>query len=43
MIYRQLGRTGLRVSQLGFGAMRLPMVGTGDAARVDRELAIPIG
>jgi len=42
MIYRQLGRTGLRVSQLGFGAMRLPMVGTGEAARVDRELAIPM-
>ncbi len=25
MIYRTLGRTGLKVSQLGFGAMRLPM------------------
>ena len=42
MIYRQLGKTGLRVSQLGFGAMRLPMVGTGEAARVDRALAIPM-
>ena len=40
MIYRELGKTGLKVSQLGFGAMRLPMVGEGEAARVDRELAI---
>jgi len=37
MIYRVLGRTGLKVSQLGFGAMRLPMVGEGEAATVDRE------
>jgi len=42
MIYRDLGRTGYRVSQLGFGAMRLPMVGEGEAARVNRELAIPM-
>ncbi|NIA12587.1 MAG: 4Fe-4S dicluster domain-containing protein [Nitrospiraceae bacterium] len=37
MIYRILGNTGLSVSQLGFGAMRLPMVGEGEEARVDRE------
>jgi len=42
MIYRQLGRTGLKVSQLGFGAMRLPMVGEGEQALVDRDLAIPM-
>ena len=42
MLYRSLGRTGLRVSQLGFGAMRLPMQGEGEAARVDRDLAIPM-
>jgi len=42
VIYRELGRTGLKVSQLGFGAMRLPMVGEGEDARVDRELAIPM-
>ena len=42
MLYRALGRTGYHVSQLGFGAMRLPMVGQGDEARVDRELAIPM-
>ena len=42
MIYRTLGRTGLKVSQLGFGAMRLPMTGEGEAARVNRELAVPM-
>ena len=42
MLYRQLGRTGLTVSQLGFGAMRLPMRGEGEQALVDRELAIPM-
>jgi len=42
MIYRELGRTGYKVSQLGFGAMRLPMVGEGDDARIDREKAIPM-
>lgn len=42
MIYRELGNTGLKVSQLGFGAMRLPMVGEGEGARVNRELAIPL-
>ncbi|MHC4198593.1 MAG: aldo/keto reductase [Planctomycetota bacterium] len=41
MIYRKLGSTGLEASQLGFGAMRLPMKGEqGD--EVDRELAIPM-
>ncbi|MBN1642660.1 MAG: aldo/keto reductase [Anaerolineae bacterium] len=42
MIYRQLGRTGLSVSQLGFGAMRLPMTDVDGEERVDRELAIPM-
>jgi predicted aldo/keto reductase-like oxidoreductase len=42
MIYRALGKTGLKVSQLGFGAMRLPMVGSGAAARVDDALAVPM-
>jgi len=42
VIYRELGRTGYRVSQLGFGAMRLPMVGEGESACIDRELAIPM-
>ena len=42
MIYRELGRTGYKVSQLGFGAMRLPMNGVDDNKVVDRELAIPM-
>ena len=42
MIYRELGRTGLKVSQLSFGAMRLPMTGEGDKKHVDRDLAIPM-
>ena len=42
MIYRTLGRTGLKVSQLGFGAMRLPMIGEGKDARVNDELAVPM-
>ncbi|MHB0999102.1 MAG: aldo/keto reductase [Armatimonadota bacterium] len=42
MIYRELGRTGLSVSQLGFGAMRLPMIGEGEQSVIDRELAIPM-
>ncbi|MFZ4395227.1 MAG: aldo/keto reductase [Kiritimatiellia bacterium] len=42
MQYRTLGRTGLRVSQLGFGAMRLPMVGEGEQAVINRDLAVPM-
>jgi len=42
VIYRELGKTGYRVSQLGFGAMRLPMIGEGEEAVVNRELAIPM-
>ena len=42
MRYRELGKTGLKVSQLGFGAMRLPMIGEGEDERVDRELAVPM-
>lgn len=38
MMHTTLGRTGLRVSRLGFGAMRLPM----KDGQVDRELAIPL-
>jgi len=43
VIYRELGGTGLKVSQLGFGAMRLPMLDEGtEKARVNDELAIPM-
>lgn len=42
MEYVSLGKTGLTVSRLGFGAMRLPMVGEGDDARVNRDLSTPM-
>jgi len=42
MIYHQLGRTGLKVSQLGFGAMRLPMIGVGAQRKVNRDLSTPM-
>ncbi len=42
MIYRELGKTGYKVSQLGFGAMRLPMTEVNGVQVVDRELAIPM-
>ncbi|MFP4056695.1 MAG: aldo/keto reductase [Candidatus Brocadiia bacterium] len=38
MQYAVLGRTGLKVSRLGFGAMRLPMQGR----EVDRDKTIPM-
>jgi len=38
MQYTIHGKTGLKVSRLGFGAMRLPM----KAGNVDRDLAIPM-
>lgn len=42
MIYRELGKTGYKVSQLGFGAMRLPMKQDGEKQVVDRDLAVPM-
>ena len=42
MLYRDLGRTGYKVSQLGFGAMRLPMTEINGEQVVDRELAVPM-
>jgi len=42
LIYTTFGKTGLRVSRLGFGAMRLPMAGQGRSARVDDDKAIQI-
>ncbi len=40
MNYRTLGRTGLKVSALGFGAMRLPM--DAEEKTINRELALPM-
>ncbi len=42
MRYRALGNTGLELSELGFGAMRLPMKKDGDREVVDRELSTPM-
>jgi hypothetical protein len=42
MVYKEFGKTGIKMSALGFGAMRLPMRGEGDNAEVNDELAIPM-
>ena len=39
MVYRELGKTGIEASALGFGAMRLPMVTIGGHEYVDIDLA----
>ena len=42
MRYVELGNTGYRVSRLGFGSMRLPMVRVGDKEYVDAESATAV-
>lgn len=42
MIYSELGKTGLNVSRIGFGAMRLPMTGPDPDATVDLDKAVPL-
>ena len=42
MQYIDLGKTGYRVSRLGFGAMRLPMTRIGDKDFVDVERALAL-
>ena len=42
MQYRDFGNTGIRVSVLGFGAMRLPTIGEGEQVKVDLEKGVPM-
>ena len=42
MQYNEFGKTGIKMSALGFGAMRLPMTGEGESRRVNDELALPM-
>jgi hypothetical protein len=42
VIYKDFGNTGIKVSSLGFGAMRLPMKNFDGKRIVDDELAIPL-
>ncbi len=40
MHYRTLGRTGLKVSRLGFGAMRLPMMPDGESVDTEKSVGL---
>lgn len=42
MIYKQFGNTGIKLSALGFGAMRLPMTETAGRRHVDYDQAVPL-
>jgi len=42
MQYREFGKTGIKMSTLGFGAMRLPMVGEGEDRKVNYDMATPM-
>ncbi|MCL1863360.1 MAG: aldo/keto reductase [Defluviitaleaceae bacterium] len=42
MILNEFGKTGIKMSALGFGAMRLPMRGEGDKIEINDDLAIPM-
>ena len=42
MRYTQFGKTGIKMSALGFGAMRLPTKQDGESKVIDDELAIPL-
>jgi hypothetical protein len=42
MIYREVGKTGIKLSRLGFGAMRFPMRNVNGANVIDYEKSIPL-
>ncbi|MHB8962056.1 MAG: aldo/keto reductase [Saccharofermentanales bacterium] len=42
MKYRKFGETGVDISVLGFGAMRLPMISINDKRVIDEDKAIPM-
>ena len=42
MIYTTFGKTGLKVSVLGFGAMRLPMKEINGKKIIDEDIAVPL-
>lgn len=42
MIYKEFGNTGVKVSALGFGAMRLPMMDFNGKQIINEDLAIPL-
>jgi len=42
MEYRELGRTGLRASRLGFGSMRLPTITIGSTDYIDFDRAVEV-
>jgi len=37
MIYKDFGKTGIKISSLGFGCMRLPMIKLKDVEVVDED------
>jgi len=42
MVYKEFGKTGIKLSALGFGAMRLPMKEIDGKKIVDENLAVPL-
>ncbi|MEE8400078.1 MAG: aldo/keto reductase, partial [Desulfobacterales bacterium] len=42
MKYKDFGNTGIKVSALGFGAMRLPTTGKDENVHVDLEKSVPM-